>query len=130
MEATTPVASRTTGVRALATAWILTLICPGLGQMRLGARSRGMATLVVVSIGLAWTAVAYVGPIYQYLVAKVSVMSQPPDAAQLMAYAADPQLWAQLHAVSTLPAWIFGLSFLYAFADSAYLAFRKVEGGR
>ncbi|MBI3890931.1 MAG: hypothetical protein HY303_05320 [Candidatus Wallbacteria bacterium] len=127
MDATTGPAKRATGVGALIQAWLLTLVCPGLGQIRLGARARGLATMAVVTVGLAWVVVAYVGPIYAFVSNKVSVMVNAPDPATMMSWVGDPELRKRLNAVSTLPAWIFGLSFLYAFVDSAYLAMGGAE---
>ena len=123
MDATTPPPVRATGISALIQGWLLTLVCPGLGQIRLGAKGRGVATLVVVVGSLVWLSSAALGPVKEFVAAKAGASANVPDVGTLLSWVSDPVLRERVTAAAMLPGWIFFLSVLYSFADSAYLAF-------
>ena len=112
-------------LRRLVKAWLLNLICPGLGQMGLGAKARGLATLVVVTGSLLWLGWVDYVVIQGFLGEKASALADPGNLSAVLGLVGDPVLWERLGNVSSFPGSIFLLSFLYSFVDSALLAFRS-----
>ncbi len=112
-------------LRRLVKAWLLTLICPGLGQIGLGAKARGLATLLVVTGSLLWLGWADYVVIQGFMEEKASALADPANLSAVLGMVGDPVLWDRLGKVSSLPGSIFLFSFLYSFVDSAMLAFRS-----
>ncbi|MBI4871555.1 MAG: hypothetical protein HY814_08305, partial [Candidatus Riflebacteria bacterium] len=117
-------------IGALFKGWLLTLVCPGLGQMSLGARGRGWATLVVVIGSLGWLGWVDYVVLQEFMARKVSDLASP-DVTAALGIVSDPALWARLREVSYVPGTIFLISFLGAFADTAWLALAaRVDRGQ
>jgi TM2 domain-containing membrane protein YozV len=106
-------------------AWLLTLVCPGLGQMGLGAKGRGLATLIVVTGSLLWLGWVDYVVIQGFLGERITTLAQPGDLSTVLGLVSDPELWDRLESVSSLPGSIFLVSFLYSFVDSAMLAYQS-----
>ncbi len=104
---------------------MLTLICPGLGQMHLGARTRGVLTLIFVTASLCWLGWADYAAINGFFAEKVQATGGALTQAQALSFATDPELVKRVGEASFLPGWIFFLAFIFAFVDSAILVMGK-----
>lgn len=109
-------------------ALLLTLVCPGLGQMYAGARARGWLALIAVLGSLGWLGYVDYVAIQDFFAEQPVPREMLENFPALFQHLHQQGLMGHLKEVSSVPGTLFLVTFIYSFAD-AVLAVRQANSG-